>query len=306
MAKTSYLELTNRILRRINQTEITDVTAATGHALIITNLYNEAQNRLFTEANWYSLYTMRTFSTVTYTAATISFADAGPDTIDDSGSGMGSFEADMEVLVGGSASNDGVYKPDTAAAGTLTLQSSDEVTVEAAGESITLTAISYPFATDHGRTIDMTDVTNNILLSEEGSRLFDLDDPDSNLKSNPLAFSVQGDTFRLHPIPAGTYKIRERYWKQPTALAANADTSDLPIETENTMIQYVYNRILEYLNKFELADRARIEFNAELKTAKHMNQKKIDKLRIINPLNMRGSRFGILPPSFPSGYPARY
>lgn len=303
MAKTNYLELTNRILRRINQTDISDVTAATGHALIITNLLNEAQNELFTETNWYSLYTMRTFNTVTYTAATISFADANPDTIDDSANGFGSFEADMEVIVTGSTNNSSLFKLATAAAGSLVLQGSDTLTAEAAGSNITITAVSYPFASDHGRTLDLMDTTNNILIAENTSRIFDLDDPDSTLTGNPLAFSDQGDTLRLHPIPAGTYKLRERYWKVPTTLAANADTSDLPIEAENALIHAAWFKILEYLNKFELADRTRIAFEAIKKNALAANKKKIDKLRIINPLNVGGSSFGIAPPRFPSSYP---
>lgn len=306
MAKASYLELVNRILRRISQTEITDISTANGHAEIIGNLYNEAQNELFTETNWYSLYTMRTFQTVTYTASTISFSDSDPDTIDDSASGFGSFEANMEVLVSGSGSNDGVYKIDTAAAGSLTLQSADSLTAESAGESITITAISYPFASDHGRTIDMIDVTNSNILFEDNSRIFDLYDPDSDNTGNPTHFSVQGDTFRLHPIVAGTYTIRERYWKIPTALSVNSDTSDLPIEAENLMIQWVHMKTLEYLNKFELADRTRIEFERMLKRSKIAQQKKIDKMRIINPLNMRDSRFGIIPVQYPGSYPRGY
>ena len=68
MAKLTYLELTNRILRRITQADITDVTTATGQALLITNFLNEAQNVLFNEENWHSLYTSRTFVTADGTA----------------------------------------------------------------------------------------------------------------------------------------------------------------------------------------------------------------------------------------------
>jgi len=302
MAKQTYLELTNRVLRRINEAEITDVTTATGKALIVTNLINEAQNELFTETNWYSFYVMRSFNTVSYTASTISFADSDPDTILDSANGFGDFSAEMEVIVQGSTSNDGLYKIATAATGTLTLQTSDALTVEAAGESITITAVSYPVATDHGRTIDLIDTTNSIFLTEDISRLFDLSDPDVDTTGQPRFFSVQGSTFRLYPAPAGIYKLMERYWKIPTALAANADTSDLPIEAENCLILYAYMRVLEYLNKFELADRTRVEFERVLRKAKSANQKKIDKMRVINPLNVR-SAFGMAPPQFPSNYP---
>jgi hypothetical protein len=302
MAKQNYLELTNRILRRINQSVITDVSAATGTALIVTNLINEAQNELFTETNWYSLYKMRTFSTVTYTASTISFADANPDTIDDSGSGLGNFEAGMEVLVSGSTSNDGVYSIGTAAAGSLTLQSSDELTVEAAGASITLTAVSYPFASDHGRTLDMQDVTNNNFLVEDIVRIYDMCDADLDSTGTLISFAVQGNNYRFYPVPAGSYKVRERYYMVPTELTANADTSDLPIEVENCLIQYSHMKVLEYMNKFEAADRVRVEFERLLRNAKKSNEKKIDKLRVIDPINGVGA-FGIQPTRLPSNYP---
>ena len=298
MAKTSYLNLTNRILRRISQTAISDVTAATGHALIITNLINEAQNELFVEENWYSLYTTRFFKTVTYTAATISFADADPDTIDDSANGFGSFEAGMEVVVSGSSSNDGVYVIATAAAGTLTLQTADTLTVEAASESITITALTYPVASNWGRTIDLVDQTNNYLLEEDGMRAFDAADPDFSTTSTPTHFTNQGEAYRFFPIVAGAYVIRDRYWKVPTTLAANTDTSDLPIETENCLIHWSWYNTLQYLNKFEAADRVRVEFERLLKRAKIINNKQIDKMHIF------GGRFRsqVHPPVYPPEY----
>lgn len=279
MAKTSYLNLTNKILRRITQTAITDVSTATGHALIVTNLINEAQNELFTIRNWYSLYATRIFTTTTYTASTITFNNANPDTITDSASGMGSFTAG-EILISGSSNNDGTYTVDTATAGTLTLQSSDSLTAEAAGNSITITAITYPVASDFGRTIDLTDTTNSRVLTEDVTRVFDEADPDINVTGIPSHFAFQGDSYRLWRIPGGTYKIRDRYWKQPTALSVNADTSDLPIETENSIIFWAWYHVLEYLNKFEQADRVRRDYERQLQLAIKANQKKIDKMYI--------------------------
>ena len=64
MAKTSYLNLTNKILRRITQDVITDVSTATGTALIVTNMINEAQIEVYNEhSHWYSLYATRVFTT---------------------------------------------------------------------------------------------------------------------------------------------------------------------------------------------------------------------------------------------------
>lgn len=67
MAKTSYLNLTNKILRRVTQNTISDVTAATGHALMATNFINEAQTEIANMTRWYSLYATDTFTTVAST-----------------------------------------------------------------------------------------------------------------------------------------------------------------------------------------------------------------------------------------------
>src|SRR3990167_4428268 len=77
MAKLTYLQLTNRALGRITQSTISDVTAATGQALIITQLLNEAQNELFTEDNWYSLYSSRSIATVASTGTYAVASDFG-------------------------------------------------------------------------------------------------------------------------------------------------------------------------------------------------------------------------------------
>jgi hypothetical protein len=185
------------------------------------------------------------------------------------------------------------------------LQDADGLTVEAAGESITITALSYPFASDHGRTLDMVDATNNVFLWEDIVRIYDMSDPELNNPGTLVSFAVQGNTYRFYPVPAGAYLVRERYWRVPATLAANADTSDLPIDAENCLIQYSYMKVLEYLNKFELADRVRVEFERLLRNAKNSNKKKIDKMRIIAPLN-NVSPYGIMPTRFPSNYPARY
>jgi hypothetical protein len=280
MAKLTYLQLTNRVLKRLTQPVITDVTAATGQALIITELINEAQNFLFTDTDWYSLYKTRKFSTVTYTASTISFFTNGFDSIDDGDSGLvtAGFLDGMQILVSGAstATNNGTWTINTVEAGALNLQSADAVTIEAAGEEITITAITYPVASDHGRTIALMDTSSERILIEDFMRSMDEADPDPSITGNPTHFAWQGSQYRLYPIPAGTYVMRERYWAVPTALAANSDTSDLPIETENCLIYYALWQICNYLNKFDQADRWRIEFEKQESRAKAANKRKID------------------------------
>ena len=230
MAKKTFLELTNRVLRRINQSEITDVSTVSGgsHAHIITNMINEAQNELFTETNWYSLYATRTFVTVADTA-------------------------------------------------------------------------EYVVQSDFGRGISMIDETNDNMIFEEGIRPIDEADPNAGETGAPRVYTLQSGNYRFYPIPAGVYTIRERYWKSPTALAANSDTSDLPQECENCIINYALFRIYEYINNFDRADRARVEFERTLKRAKIANKRKINQLQV-----MRSGRAGIntslIPPQLPSSY----
>lgn len=76
---------------------------------------------------------------------TFAFVDSDPDTITDSDSGFvtAGFEAGHDVIVEGSESNDGEYAIDTVAAGVLTFDSAEELTTEAAGESVTITRIKW-------------------------------------------------------------------------------------------------------------------------------------------------------------------
>ncbi len=232
MAKLTYLQLTNRVLKRISQPEITDVTTATGQALIITELINEAQNELFTELNWYSLYTTRTFSTVASTA-------------------------------------------------------------------------TVAVASDWGRTLDLVDTSNNRVLIEDTLRAFDEVDPDADNTGTPTHFAVaDGSNYTLYPTPDGVYTIRDRYWKVPTTLSANANTSDLSIEVENCIIHWAWYKINEYLNKFDSADRIRLEFERLLRRAKLSNNRRIDKMHIFQSSETYDR--GIHPVKFPSKYGARY
>lgn len=72
--------------------------------------------------------------------ATIAFVEGGAsaDSITDSANGFvtAGFEAGQEIVVTGSASNNGVYTIATVAAGTLTLVSEDDLTAEGVGASV--------------------------------------------------------------------------------------------------------------------------------------------------------------------------
>lgn len=73
-------------------------------------------------------------------AITISFADTDPDTILDSGGGfiLAGFQDGATIAVTGSTSNDGTYLIDTVTATVITLDSGETLTVEAAGDTVTI------------------------------------------------------------------------------------------------------------------------------------------------------------------------
>lgn len=75
---------------------------------------------------------------VTLTAATIAFA--APDTMTDTGNGLGIFASGDIVEVEGTTLNDGIYEVDTAAAGTITFIE-QTIVLEALGSSFTVTKI---------------------------------------------------------------------------------------------------------------------------------------------------------------------
>ena len=77
-------------------------------------------------------------------AATIGFSEntADPDTITDSASGflVAGFQPGDQITVSGSASNDGTYTIASVAAGTITLLGRNDLTTEAAGATVKITA----------------------------------------------------------------------------------------------------------------------------------------------------------------------
>jgi len=82
---------------------------------------------------------------VQYEASTFAFISGTPATITDSASGfVDAYFVTGDYKVLGSIHNDKVVNVKTVAAGTLTLETGETLTTEAAGESIIMTKIAYP------------------------------------------------------------------------------------------------------------------------------------------------------------------
>ena len=279
MAKLTFTELTNRVLRRISKADIANAAAATGKALIITNLLNEAQTLIHGKANWRPLYKTRWFSTIKYgPVSTVAFNNATPATITDSANGFGNFSAGMQIVVSGSTNNSKLFTIGTAAAGSLALDSGDSLTTEAVGTAITIRAATYPLASDWGRTVSLQDITAGKMMEEDMSRGMDKADADENSSGTPHLFCLEGSYYRFAPIPAAAYRIREKYIKTPTALAATGDTSDLPIEVENCLIHYALAGILRYLKQPSAAKDEVELFKYHLEQAMIDNERKLSKM----------------------------
>jgi hypothetical protein len=85
---------------------------------------------------------------VEYSGTTFTFVenDSSADTITDSESAFVTedFASGIDIYVSGSDKNDGHYYVATAAAGTLTLSTDDDLVDEAAGDYITITRVTWP------------------------------------------------------------------------------------------------------------------------------------------------------------------
>lgn len=83
-----------------------------------------------------------------YTAETIAFVDNDPsaDTITDSESEFVTqdFEGITDLCVEDSVKNDGIYHVDTVVAGTITLQTTESLINESAGNEVVLTWVKFP------------------------------------------------------------------------------------------------------------------------------------------------------------------
>lgn len=113
-------------------------------------------------------------ATANITATTISFADSNPDTINDSGSGLGVFATGQVIEVSGSTSNDGTYTIASVAAGSLTLDAGDSLTVESAGASVTITVVGEDISSDLS-TAASTGGNNGTAVTHEASTAFNDD-----------------------------------------------------------------------------------------------------------------------------------
>lgn len=136
------------------------------------------------------------FTGATYIqAATFTFAENTPasDTITDSGEGFldAGFVAGQSIVVSGSGSNDGSYTIAEVTAGVITLESTDDLAAEAAGETVTI----YTPKKSYLLRIDATAAAGTGFYGDSHGGLFKADY--TNRATNDANFQMRGLNFAL-------------------------------------------------------------------------------------------------------------
>lgn len=325
MAKTTFLNLTNQILRYINQASVSTVTGVSGHGAIVVDKLNEAVNTVYTATNWYSLFTQRKFRTSKNVTISVDDYTSTGDTITITRNGTATILTEG-VDWSNATSND--VSATALAAGIVTAFGATVVETEVSNENvivrnraeddvgITVVATSntavytvaladnalYDMASDFGRSVALLDSTGNTALFEASPMSISLNDPDDTEAGNPTCFAAFGDQYRLFPIPSSTLTMIDRYFKIPATLTVDADTMDLPLECEPLVIKLVQSELSFYLNSSIKGAQLRSHYKTMLEDAVEMNE------YILNKQNAIGARRGqstlpMAPAQFPSGYP---
>jgi len=168
---------------------------------------------------------VKVFAEVSYTSNTIAFTDSGPDTITDSDSAFVTegFEADMPITTD-SSGNEGPFRIDTVAAGTLTLVSTDAVTAALAGSDVTITSddsfgyLPSDFWGLKGKPyIDGKDYTLTPLPSVDVEIAY----PSAG---EPRHYKIRGTKLYVTPHTSSDYTIKADYFQRPTSITTTTAT----------------------------------------------------------------------------------
>jgi hypothetical protein len=325
MAKTNFLNLTNRVLRYINQSEVSTVVGSTGHSAIVKDKLNEALNSVYTKTNWYSLYTERRFQTSqNITIVVMDYTSTG-DTITITRNGTATVLTEG-VDWSNATSND--VSATALAAGIVTAFGTTVVETEVVNENIIVrnraendvgfTAVAtsdtavytvglannslYDMASDFGRSIALLDATSDTSIVEVSPRAISHADPNSSESGNPTAFAAFGNQYRLYPNPSSTLLMYDRYFKIPATLTVDADTIDLPLETESLIVKLTESELAFYNNNSIKGSTLLSHYKLMLEDAIEMNEYILSKQNHI-PARSMGSVLPMIPAQFPTGYP---
>jgi hypothetical protein len=160
----------------------------------------------------------------------------------------------------------------------------------------------YDMASDFGRSIALLDSTSNRALSEVSPMAISHTDPDDSQSGNPCAYAAFGNQFRLYPTPSAVATMFDRYFKIPATLTLDADTIDLPLETEALLVKLTEAEMAFYTNSSIKGTTLLAHYKLMLEDAVEMNEYILSKQNNI-PARGMGAVFPMIPASMPTGYP---
>ena len=153
-------------------------------------------------------------------------------------------------------------------------------------------------------------MTQNRVIYPDWSKVLDFDDPDEDSSGTTLVYTIENRSYKFHPKPASVDKIKEKYWKMPPKLTADADEYALPDTCEVALLTLAESNLQYFLDKSAKGDRLRILYNKSLlPDAKDSNDAILDKILTLdssdsNPLNPSG--LPLAPPFLGSNYTRQY
>ena len=172
----------------------------------------------------------------------ISFADADPDTIKSVVEDLSVFNVGQYLTVTGDSSNNGTYQISkttapandnlvTPFAGTITLETDETLTTEAAGDDVVLTSLAgyADLPTDFwGLRPDRGNGKSEIYISGKTYLLSPSPGVSTEIQytsaGEPQWYRIVGDKIRVYPPTSSDITINGWYFQRPTAITATTDT----------------------------------------------------------------------------------
>lgn len=303
MAKRTYLELVNRILIYMQEDVVTTLDGASGKVLYVKELFNDAQKSIYGLTNWYTLFIKRSFRTSPSPTITIKDFTSTGDTFTIERDG------DVKIFTEGVEWNNSVNNKTSAIAFGDAIQDF----YDTLGEVVVVTVVNaivtvrnkpeddvgftslvlsnevayegelannpiYDVAEDFGRSIIITDKTNNWSLMPISEKDIARINPNELRGGSPRFYSSFGGFYNFYPIPSGTTTLVDRYYKVPKTLVNGEDVSDLPEELEPSMIKLVTSDAVFFKENTARAGILRTQYEKEVQELKLANDNIIDKI----------------------------
>ena len=339
MAKSTALQLVNKIMDRIFQDQIVDVSADTGHGRVALSFVNDAVMEMYNKISgrWHSMLTFRKYMTpfdVIVTVKDYSQLSGETITITYFGSSVVltegvDFTASTDNDTTAASLQAALIADTTLSAGTTAILSANEVTFYSTLVNFTtgqnsITAVSTSVTDEDvltattrgaermftpanfGSMYLMKDLTNNRIIHSEYAKVLDFNDPDETEQGTPIIYSLRNDYLKMHPKPSSNIKIHEIYWKLPTTLAANSDEYDLPEFCDSAILKIAESEMYYYLDKTSKGDRARGRAKLLIEDAIETNDSILDRIMSLDASGSNNNGLPLTPPNFGSSYPTAF